>query len=436
MKEIAKACISGAKAQVTIVIGSQWGDEGKGKLVDYLAANYDYNARYNGGANAGHTVVWGNKKLSFHLLPCGILFDNIKCLLGNGTVIHLPALFSELKLVEKENINYNGRLILSDRAPLITEMHIAADSRNESDSSNRKIGTTKRGIGPAYSYKASRVGVRIGDLKNWETFQYKYNLLRRRFKDSDKIDIDNEKELKSLQEYREILLSGNMIQDSVSLVHKALEQKKRFLIEGANGAMLDIDFGTYPYVTSSNTGVAGCISGLSFPIKEIEAVVGVAKAYTTRVGEGPFPTELKDEIGEEIRKVGGEFGATTGRPRRCGWLDIPLLRYSNYINHYTSLNITKMDVLSFLDEIKIGVRYKLNGEVIDYMPSTIEEFEKVEIEYETMKGWKADVSKCKSFKELPIECQNYLNRIEELLQVPISWVNTGAERSCIFNKLD
>ncbi|EGR29579.1 hypothetical protein IMG5_152900 [Ichthyophthirius multifiliis] len=424
--------LNGLNSKVCVIVGSQWGDEGKGKLVDILAGKYDVCARYNGGANAGHTIIVNGVKYPFHLLPCGILYPQTLNLLGNGTVIHLQTMFDELKQLDRDKICYKGRLMLSDRAHLVTSLSIAADSKNEEQSKNQFLGTTKRGIGPTYASKMNRYGLRIGDLKNWDTFQQKYNYLQQKFKD---FDIQPQQdELKEFKQLRDRLLSENMIVDSVYLLNKQMKEGKKILVEGANACLLDIDFGTYPYVTSSSTSVGGVCTGLGIPPQNIQTVVGIVKAYTTRVGEGPFPTELQDENGEHFRKVGREFGTTTGRPRRCGWLDIPLLRYSNMINKFSSINITKLDVLDQMDQIKIATKYLIDGKEIGYMPSTIDELSQVQVEYIKLKGWKKDISKITTYRSLPKEAKEYIKTIEKLLKVPVSWIGTGPERESMIQK--
>ncbi|KAL4430209.1 hypothetical protein ABPG74_014768 [Tetrahymena malaccensis] len=429
----ATRCLNGVKSNVAVVLGAQWGDEGKGKLVDILAEKYEYCARFNGGANAGHTIIANGKKYPFHLLPCGILYPHTKNVLGNGTVIHLQTMFEELKQLDRDHINYKGRLLLSDRAHLVTSLTIAADSKSESSSKNQFLGTTKRGIGPTYASKMNRYGLRVGDLKNWDTFLLKYKYLQAKFSEQG-VNAGSEEELQEIKLLRERMLANNMITDTVVLLNEAIKSGKRVLVEGANACLLDIDFGTYPYVTSSNTSIGGVCTGLGIAPHHIETVIGIVKAYTTRVGEGPFPTELNDQHGEHLRKVGHEFGTTTGRPRRCGWLDIPLLRYSHMINNYQSINITKLDVLDQIDEIKIATKYTINGEEINFMPSTIEELSQVKVQYTTVKGWNQDISKIRSYDKLPQKAKDYLSTIEDLLGVPVSWVGTGPEREAMVLK--
>ncbi|CAD8055878.1 unnamed protein product [Paramecium sonneborni] len=427
-------CVNGLKSRLTAIIGAQWGDEGKGKLVDILAEKYDFCARFNGGANAGHTIVVGGVKYAFHLLPCGILYQTCMNVIGNGVVVNIPTMFEELAQLDKNKVDYTGRLVISNRAHLVVDGLLEADAKSESDSRKKFLGTTKRGIGPTYSAKALRQGLRVGDLLLWDTFLLKYHALNAKLREQEGIQIDTQKEINTLKEYRDILVNKNMIVDTISLISNARKDGKRILAEGANATMLDIDYGTYPYVTSSSTNVGGVCTGLGIPPSAIETVIGIVKAYTTRVGEGPFPTELTNETGKYLQKTGHEFGATTGRPRRCGWLDIPILRYSIQINGHSSINLTKLDILTGLEEIKIGVNYLLNGKVIDYIPAQLEDLAQVQVEYMTLKGWKQDISDCKIFSDLPIEAQNYVKKIEELLGIPVSWIGNGPQREKIILK--
>eukprot|EP01017_Pseudomicrothorax_dubius_P042228 TRINITY_DN6866_c0_g1_i2.p2 TRINITY_DN6866_c0_g1~~TRINITY_DN6866_c0_g1_i2.p2 ORF type:complete len:434 (-),score=146.08 TRINITY_DN6866_c0_g1_i2:2685-3986(-) len=419
--------LTGLKSRVCTVLGGQWGDEGKGKLVDILARDYDYVCRFNGGANAGHTIIVNRKKYPLHLVPCGIFYEKTTNVLGNGVVVNIPSLFEELGSLQKDNIPL-GKLVVSDRAHIVLNIQLEADAHNEGDPKRLKIGTTKKGIGPTYSSKAFRNSVRVGDLKNWEIFKQKYNALNDHYGRTTGIEVDRNAELQALQQYRDRLISQGMIQDTILLMNRALNQDKRILVEGANAVMLDLDFGTYPYVTSSSTTVGGIMTGLGIPPSRIQTTIGIVKAYTTRVGEGPFPSELKNDIGAHLQKKGHEFGATTGRPRRCGWLDLQVVRYSHMINDYSSINLTKLDVLSELDEIRIGVHYKINGQKIDYMPATLDELAQAEVEYITLPGWKKDISNVRRFEDLPKEAQQYVRKVEELAGIPISWIGVGPDR--------
>jgi adenylosuccinate synthase len=416
-------------SQVTAVLGSQWGDEGKGKIVDILGPQFAVCARYNGGANAGHTIVVGKQKFAFHLMPSGILNPKCECLIGHGCVVHIQTLFNELKSLDSNGVDYKGRIFISDRAHIVLDLHMKVDGLNEEELATNKeqIGTTRKGIGPSYCEKMNRSGIRVDDLRNMKLFRDKLTSIvksaKKRFP-SLQVDIDA-----LVKEYEELAAKLEpMIVDGIHWINERHSQGKTIMIEGANAAMLDIDFGTYPYVTSSNPTVGGCITGLGISAKKIGDVIGVVKAYTTRVGEGPFPTELLDDIGAKLRKDGAEFGTTTGRPRRCGWLDTVILKYSTLINGYTALNLTKLDILTGLKEIKIGVAYKYQGQVVPSVPASLDILSKVQVQYETLPGWTEDISQCKSFSDLPPNCQQYVKRVQELAGVPIRWIGTGPKR--------
>jgi len=344
-------------------------------------------------------------------------------------VLHTPTLFRELANLEKSGINTKGRLKISDRTQLLFDFHQLIDGQQEANLKADNIGTTKKGIGPCYSSKATRNGIRVGELSDFSHFSKRLRDLCSSLQSMYHFEYNIEEEIERYRIYRDKM--EGMVIDGVYFVHDAIKQGKTILAEGANAALLDLDFGTYPYVTSSSTTAGGVSTGLSIPPNKIETVIGIVKAYTTRVGSGPFPTELLDDIGQNMRTVGHEFGTTTGRPRRCGWLDIPVIQYSHALNNYNSLNITKLDVLSSLKQIKIGVAYKLRGRMLapGHMPSTLHDLANVEIVYETMKGWESDISKCKSVEELPKEARSYLKRIEQLTSIPISWVGVGAGRN-------
>merc|ERR1739844_271520 len=406
--------------KVRVVLGAQWGDEGKGKLVDLLAENADVVARCQGGNNAGHTVIVGDKSYGFHLLPSGIIWPGCISLIGNGVVIHVPSLFEELEKNELKGLTgWQDKLKISDRAHMVFDFHQAVDGLQETERSEGpakgKLGTTKKGIGPTYSSKATRNGIRISDLVgDFDKFAEKFASLADchsvRFKS---LNVDKEAELERYKVLAERLRP--MVIESVSFLHAQMKLDKHVLVEGANAAMLDIDFGTYPYVTSSNCSIGGVCTGLGIPPRFVGDVFGVVKAYTTRVGDGPFPTELLDDIGAFLQKEGHEFGVTTGRPRRCGWLDIPLLRYTTTVNGYSALALTKTDILDKLDEIKIGVYYLKDGKRIDFFPSSENGFKGLEVEYITMPGWKTSIADMRSFDQLPENCQKYVAKIEELL---------------------
>jgi len=427
--------MSGLTEQVTCVLGAQWGDEGKGKLVDILAQKYDIVARFNGGANAGHTLVVEGEKFALHLIPCGILIPHVRNVIGAGTVVHVPTMLKELEHLAKSNVNYEGRLFIAKRAHILFEFHKLIDGAQEQGRGTNKIGTTKRGIGPCYANKMNRNGLRFGDLLQWDSFAQKYKSLVETVKTNYPKTLENYDDEKELALYKENYYPRikGMITDTVLLLYKAMKEGKRVLAEGANAAMLDIDCGTYPAVTSSNTTCGGVATGLGIPPHKLEARVGVVKAYTTRVGNGPFPTELLqgNEEGDLLCSAGHEYGTTTGRRRRCGWLDIPLLQYTNVVNGYSTMNITKLDVLNTLKNLKIAIAYKLNGKTLEYgeMPSSLESLSQVQVVYEDLPGWLSDISNCKTFCDLPEHAISYIRRVEELVGVPVSWVGVGPDRN-------
>jgi adenylosuccinate synthase len=408
--------------------------------------SYDLVARFNGGANAGHTVVVNGKKYAFHLLPCGVIYPHTLNLLGNGTVVHVESLFKELAELEGAGISWAGRVVISDRAHLLFDFHKQVDGlaeeRRAGAGGGGKIGTTKQGIGPCYASKASRNGVRAGLLKHPQAFKTQLGRLMDDTAAAYGITIDKQAEFAKW----DVLLpkTAPLVVDGAHIVGDYYRSGKRIITEGANAALLDIDFGTYPYVTSSATTAGGICTGLGLAPSTIEAVVGVVKAYTTRVGGGPFPTELTDErgggdrplnsdgteIGLHLQKVGAEIGVTTGRKRRCGWLDTQVLRYANQLNGFTSLNLTKLDVLDDLETLRIGVGYQINGQRLApaQMPAALEDLAKVEVIYEDFPGWKSKTSGIKTFAALPPAARAYVKRIEELTEVPVAWVGTGSGR--------
>lgn len=428
---------SGKKRQkIDVVLGAQWGDEGKGKLVDMLSQEYDVCARVAGGSNAGHTIVVDGVKYKFHLLPSGILNPKAIGIVGNGVVIHLPSFLTELDGLAKEGIDHEGRVFISDRAHLVFDFHQVVDGSLEARLGRNKIGTTKKGIGPAYASKISRNGVRVGDLKDWEYFEQRFRALAEHHMQSYQgLEIDIEEQLAYYKKIAPKVLE--MTCDTIQLTNQKYKEGKKILVEGANAAMLDIDFGTYPFVTSSNPSVGSVLTGLGVSPKKLGGIYGTVKAYCTRVGEGPFPTELNVLVGEgsHLATVGHEFGTTTGRPRRCGWLDLPQLKYSITINGYTSINLTKLDVLSGLKEIPLGVAYKSkDGKYLDTMPACLKQLKDVEVEYETMPGWDEDITKCRNFEELPETCKQYVLRIEEICGVPIRWIGVGPNRLDVIDR--
>lgn len=495
--------VSGTSSKFCVVLGAQWGDEGKGKLVDILAQDVQLCARFNGGANAGHTLVVDGKKYAFHLLPCGMINRSCKNLIGNGVVVHVPTLMRELDALKEFDPRALERVFISTRAHILFDTHQIIDGILEAEQGTNSIGTTKRGIGPCYSAKAIRNGLRFGDLLHFDEFERRLRELiawgQKRFgepreKDSPqqlqlrqalrdyntKFAFDPEhgqkggvssieEEVERYRVYSKILRT--QIVDSVTLIHEDISRGYKVLVEGANAALLDIDFGTYPFVTSSNTTIGAVCTGLGVPPQKIDNVIGVVKAYTTRVGHGPFPTELQNEaqtledfletyigpeakiernghkngpfevktgqsvkVGEMLQEIGREYGTTTGRRRRCGWLDIALVKYSALVNGFDSINITKLDVLTGLKQIRIAISYR-NSRMTEvrlprgYFPSHLEDLKEVVCEYETLEGWGEDISKCTSWEQLPKNAQKYVLRVQELLDIPVSWVGVGPDRS-------
>jgi adenylosuccinate synthase len=418
---------------VTVLVGSQWGDEGKGKIVDILSEKYDYVTRFQGGANAGHTVEIGEKKYILHLIPSGILRKEVKCVIGNGVVIDPKALLEEIKLLEENDISVKGRLFISHNAHLIMPYHKLLDSINESG--KNKIGTTGRGIGPCYIDKFARKGIRIVDLLNKDVLEEKIrknleekNILLEKVYEHAGLDVN-----KIIKEYLEFDKEiDQYITDVPSLLNTAISEKKNILLEGAQGALLDVDHGTYPYVTSSSPTTGGACTGTGIPPTKITNVLGIVKAYTTRVGHGPFPTELTNNEGDKLRKIGAEYGATTGRPRRCGWYDAFLVRYSATINGIDSVAITKLDVLSSFDKIQVCTGYKLNGKMIKTFPSDVDRLNKAAPVYESVDGWNEDISGCKTYKELPEKTKKYLKFIAEKSNIKIDIVSVGPKRNQTF----
>lgn len=416
---------------IDVVLGGQWGDEGKGKLVDILSQEYDVCARVAGGSNAGHTIVVEGKKYKFHLLPSGVLNKDAICVIGNGVVIHVPSFLNELDNLESMGVDYIGRVLVSDRAHMVFDFHQEVDGMSETKLGRNKIGTTKKGIGPAYASKISRNGIRIGDLQNWEYFEQRFRtLVSTTMQSHPGLEVDVEEQLNYYKSIADRV--NSMTVDTIQYTNEAFHSGKKILVEGANATMLDIDFGTYPYVTSSNPSVGSVLTGLGVSPNKLSGIYGTVKAYCTRVGEGPFPTELipdgPNSIGYHLGTVGAEYGTTTGRQRRCGWLDIPQMKYSCLINGFTALNLTKLDVLTGLKEIKLGVAYKYKGKYLKSMPACLKSLSEAEVEYETLPGWTEDISTCKKFEDLPENAQKYVLRVQELLGVPIRWIGVGPNR--------
>ena len=413
-------------SNLSVILGAQWGDEGKGKLVDILSENFDIVARATGGANAGHTVYVGDKKFVFHLLPSGVLRKGVICVIGNGCVLHLPTVLEELKTLSDQGLHVDDRLKISDRASLLLDFHKIIDGWQEDSKGETKVGTTRRGIGPCYSDKINRRGLRMCDLLDWNSFEEKYRANLKWHQKVYAFEYDADAELAQIKAARERFL-GMMVDGAVTL-NRALESGKNVLVEGANAALLDIDHGTYPFVTSSNPTIGGVFTGTGMNAKYLKDVIGIVKAYMTRVGAGPFPTELTDALGDKIREAGGEYGSTTGRPRRCGWFDVPLTRYSVMLNGYTSLNLTKLDVLDELDEIQVATSYKLDGKIMEGFPARLEDLARVEVEFETLPGWKQSLNAVTTWDQLPDKARKYVERLEKLVDCPIKYVGVGQRR--------
>lgn len=433
---------------VSIVIGSQWGDEGKGKIVDLLSPQVDVVARYQGGANAGHTIVWendegGNDEFVLHLVPSGIFHEGVTCVIGNGVVLDPKAVLEEIDKIESLGINVEGRLKISHNAHLIMPYHKAIEAAQEEErasaSDDDAIGTTGRGIGPAYTDKFARTGIRVVDLLDEDVLRRK---LRRSIEEKNAIlrDVYNAEALdvdRIVEEYVEFDQKiDDYVTDTSKYLCNALDDGARVLAEGAQGSLLDVDFGSYPYVTSSHPTAGGCCTGLGVPPTEIGRVLGIAKAYCTRVGNGPFPTELENEVGQRLRQKGDEFGATTGRPRRCGWLDLVALRYTAMINGFNELAITKLDVLSGMNELKVCTQYRYDGKTTQRFPSEAQTLNRVEPIYETFPGWDEDISDVRRIGALPREVRDYLAFIADYLEVEIGLISNGPRRSQIITDVE
>ncbi|MBN1466069.1 adenylosuccinate synthase [candidate division KSB1 bacterium] len=417
---------------VSVIVGAQWGDEGKGKIVDLLSEKMDIVARYQGGPNAGHTVVVNGKEIILHQIPSGILWPHTMCVIGNGVVIDPTVFMRELEFVQNQGISVDNRLLISDRAHLILPYHRRLDTAREESQGLKKIGTTGRGIGPAYIDKVGRMGVRACDLLDAQALAARigdtldeHNRVLEAIYHAEPMTVDE-----IVQQCRSFADKiGDCITDTSVYLDGAIRTGKNILLEGAQGTMLDIDYGTYPFVTSSNPSSGGACVGLGLSPKKIDNIIGVVKAYTTRVGMGPFPTEFDEQFSTHIRQLGGEFGATTGRPRRCGWFDMVVVENAVRINGLTNLVITKLDVLDSLAEIKICVGYDYDGRIYEHYPADLPAQEKAIPVLESHPGWVSSTKEAKTWDDLPMNAQNYLLRISELSGVKISIISVGPDRN-------
>ena len=417
--------------QNLVILGSQWGDEGKGKIVDLLTEKVDYVVRYQGGHNAGHTLVVDGQKTALHLIPSGILRPHVSCVIGNGVVLSPEALVKEIKMLEERGHSVVDRLHVSSNCPLIMQVHVELDRAREAARGDAKIGTTGRGIGPAYEDKVSRRGLRVADAMDPLRFAAKarelmdyHNFILSNFYHAEPVDVEAmiEETLDAVNYF------GGAVCDTVDLVHRSRRDGKVMLFEGAQGSLLDIDHGTYPFVTSSNTTAGGVATGSGLGPRYIDAILGITKAYATRVGSGPMPTELFDSVGEHLALKGQEVGTTTGRGRRCGWFDAVAVRHAIEVNSISGICLTKLDVLDGLDEVSICVAYELpNGEVIDYLP-TGDDFSEAKPIYETMCGWNETTFGMTSLDEMPRAAKEYIRRLNELVGAPVDIVSTGPDR--------
>ena len=423
---------------IVTIIGGQWGDEGKGKIIDHLAKNADLVARYSGGNNAGHTIENDYGKFALHLVPCGVGWEGTINLIGSGTVIDPDVLIDELELISKNSLP--GEIFISEKAHMIMPYHIKLDQAEENYRGSKAVGTTGRGIGPAYSDKVSRNGIRIGDLKDVDSLQKKIseNL---KFKNKILREIYETEEISEKEIFEKIDNWHNKLSKYIAnteqIIHRNIEEKKSILLEGAQGALLDIDHGTYPYVTSSNSISGGSLTGLGIGAKEIDKVMGVFKAFTTRVGEGPFPTEIFGENAEKIREIAGEFGATTGRPRRIGWFDAVAAKYSTKINGLDSIVITKLDILDHFEKIRVCTAYEYKGEKLDFFPTDPEILSNVKPIYEEFEGWDESTYNLDSYEKINETAKLFISKLENILDVPIDVISTGPSRNAtiIRNKL-
>ncbi|MCJ1308446.1 hypothetical protein MMC25_002099 [Agyrium rufum] len=436
----------------TVVLGAQWGDEGKGKLVDILCSQAQLCARAQGGNNAGHTIVANGVKYDFHTLPSGLVNPTCMNLIGSGCVVHIPSFFKEIEDLERKGLDTTDRILLSDRAQVVFDLHLLVDGLQEGElrasSTKRKaedmpnghksrfgeIGTTRKGIGPTYSTKVARSGVRISQVFDKEGMDARLRAMAKgahaRYGGTEGYNVEDE--IRQFDTYREKL--APYVVDAVVMMDEAQKQDRKILIEGANALMLDIDYGTYPYVTSSNTGIGGVVTGLTLDVTKIREVIGVVKAYTTRVGGGPFPTEQLNEEGEKLQTLGHEFGVTTGRKRRCGWLDLVVLKYSQAVNHYSILNVTKLDVLDTFPVIKIATAYRYQGETLETFPADLEKLDQCEVEYEEFEGWQTSTVGVKSWHDLPQQAKDYVDYIQRAMGVRVGYIGTGPAREDMIAK--
>jgi adenylosuccinate synthase len=421
-----------------VLLGAQWGDEGKGKATDLLGSRVDYVVRYQGGNNAGHTVVIGDKKFALHLLPSGILSPEVVPVIGNGVVIDLAVLFHEIDGLEAQGIN-TSKLVISANAHVITPYHVTLDKVTERFLGKSKIGTTGRGIGPTYSDKVARVGIRIQDLFDEKILKDKVEgaLIN---KNQVLVKVYNRRAVQAETIVEELLSFADRlrpyVQDTTLLLNNALDEGKVVLLEGGQGTLLDVDHGTYPFVTSSNPTAGGACTGSGIGPTKISRTIGILKAYTTRVGSGPFPTELLDQDGEELRRIGGEVGVTTGRPRRCGWFDGPIARYATRVNGLTDFFLTKLDVLSDWAEIPVCVAYEIDGKRVEELPASQSDFHHAKPIYENLPGWKTDISGCRTFEELPKNAQEYVRFLEKISGARISAIGVGQDRNATISVHD
>lgn len=420
-----------SKTRTVVIVGAQWGDEGKGKLVDVLAERADWVVRYQGGANAGHTVHIGEKSFVLHQIPSGILHPGVRCAIGNGVVLDPDTLFTEIDELIEDGVDVQGRLYVSDRAHLVLPYHKLVDSLS---SASREIGTTGRGIGPAYEDKVARRGVRVLELRHRDRLRSLVergvahaNAVLTSFGVADRADVGATMAL--LERLAPRILP--ITEDVGLVIHRAIKSGASVLLEGAQGSLLDVDHGTYPYVTSSSTTSGGAAIGVGIAPSAIQAALGIVKAYTTRVGNGPLPTELLDADGERMRKIGNEFGATTGRPRRCGWFDGVVVRYAARVNGLTGLAVTKLDVLDSFERIALCTGYKVGGEMHTEFPGDLTALEGAEPQYEWMEGWRRSTGDARSMEDLPHAARKYLERIESIVETPISHVSVGTRRDQI-----